>query len=84
MLDFMFVLSTILLDKTCDMVYSVFPFPFFIFLLQSDPMLVVYTRGRDGVLKEVGRTEVMLNSLNPKWINTLNVTFQFEIVQTML
>ncbi|KAF8008861.1 hypothetical protein BT93_K2494 [Corymbia citriodora subsp. variegata] len=52
-------------------------------LSKSDPMLVVYTRGRDGVLKEVGRTEVVLNSLNPKWINTLNVTFQFEIVQTM-
>ncbi|KAI3411322.1 uncharacterized protein J3R85_018216 [Psidium guajava] len=53
-------------------------------LSKSDPMLVVHTRGRDGVLKEVGRTEVVLNSLNPKWINTLNVTFQFEIVQTML
>ncbi|KAK3403621.1 hypothetical protein EUGRSUZ_K00066 [Eucalyptus grandis] len=53
-------------------------------LSKSDPMLVVYTRGRDGVLKEVGRTEVVLNSLNPKWINTVNVTFQFEIVQTML
>lgn len=51
---------------------------------QSDPMAVVYTKGRDGTLQEIGRTEVVLNSLNPKWITKHVVTYHFEVVQTLV
>ncbi|CAN0915922.1 Protein BONZAI 2 [Linum grandiflorum] len=54
------------------------------FLLQSDPMVVVYTKGKDGTLTEIFRTEVVLNSLNPSWIAKCTVTFQFEIVQPLV
>ncbi|KAK7820412.1 protein bonzai 1 [Quercus suber] len=53
-------------------------------LSKSDPMLVVYTKGRDGVLEELGRTEVILNSLNPTWIAKHTITYHFEIVQTLV
>ncbi|XP_058195699.1 protein BONZAI 1-like isoform X2 [Rhododendron vialii] len=47
-------------------------------------MAVVYTKGRDGTLQEIGRTEVVLNSLNPKWISKHVVTYHFEVVQTLV
>ncbi|CAL5361747.1 unnamed protein product [Camellia sinensis] len=53
-------------------------------LSKSDPMAVVYTKGRDGALQELGRTEVVLNSLNPKWIRKHTVTYHFEVVQTLV
>ncbi|KAK6928767.1 Copine, C-terminal [Dillenia turbinata] len=53
-------------------------------LSKSDPMVVAYTKGRDGKLEELGRTEVVLNSLNPSWITKLNVTYHFQIVQTLM
>ncbi|KAI8544103.1 hypothetical protein RHMOL_Rhmol08G0269400 [Rhododendron molle] len=53
-------------------------------LSKSDPMAVIYGKGRDGVLKEIGRTEVVLNSLNPKWIRKHTVAYHFEVVQTLL
>ncbi|KAJ4883283.1 Protein BONZAI 2 [Raphanus sativus] len=52
---------------------------------KSDAMVVVYTKGRDGItLSELFRSEVVLNSLNPKWIKKLTLSFQFELVQTLL
>ncbi|KAJ0266195.1 Protein BONZAI 2 [Hirschfeldia incana] len=52
---------------------------------KSDAMVVVYTKGRDGTtLSEVFRSEVVLNSLNPKWIKKLTLSYQFEAVQTLL
>ncbi|CAN6585663.1 unnamed protein product [Malus baccata var. baccata] len=53
-------------------------------LSKSDPMVVIYTKGRDGGLSELGRTEVVLNSLNPKWITKQNITYHFEVVQTLV
>ncbi|XP_062168932.1 protein BONZAI 1 isoform X2 [Alnus glutinosa] len=53
-------------------------------LSKSDPMVVVYTKARDGVLEELGRTEVVLNSLNPTWITKHIITYHFEIVQTLV
>ncbi|KAL9419793.1 hypothetical protein AB3S75_037539 [Citrus x aurantiifolia] len=53
-------------------------------LSKSDPMLVVYMKARDGALVEVGRTEVVLNSLNPTWITKHIITYQFEVVQTLV
>lgn len=47
-------------------------------------MVVIYTKGRDGGLVELGRTEVVLNSLNPKWITKHNITYHFEVVQTLV
>ncbi|XP_075640114.1 protein BONZAI 3-like [Castanea sativa] len=51
---------------------------------KSDPMVVVYAKKRDGKLEELGRTEVVLNSLNPAWIEKVTVAFQFEIVQPLV
>ncbi|QCD84950.1 protein BONZAI 1-like [Vigna unguiculata] len=51
---------------------------------KSDPMLVLYERGKNGALKELGRTEVVLNSLNPKWITKHTLTYQFETVQDLV
>ncbi|KAH9615771.1 hypothetical protein KSS87_012346, partial [Heliosperma pusillum] len=53
-------------------------------LSKSDPMAVLYMKGRDGKLEELGRTEVVLNSPNPKWINKVGVTYHFELVQTLV
>ncbi|GAY51590.1 hypothetical protein CUMW_135340 [Citrus unshiu] len=53
-------------------------------LSKSDPMLVVSMKARDGALVEVGRTEVVLNSLNPTWITKHIITYQFEVVQTLV
>ncbi|XP_022735911.1 protein BONZAI 1-like isoform X3 [Durio zibethinus] len=52
--------------------------------IESDPMLVVYIKERDGTITEVFRTEVVLNSLNPTWIAKYTITYQFEVVQTLL
>ncbi|XP_031405222.1 protein BONZAI 1-like isoform X2 [Punica granatum] len=51
---------------------------------KSDPLLVIYVRGRDGAVQEVGRTEVVLNSFNPTWITKHTMAFQFEVVQTLI
>lgn len=53
-------------------------------LSKSDPMAVIYTKGRNGRLEELGRTEVVSNSLNPTWITKVNVTYHFEVVQTLV
>ncbi|CAI9113749.1 OLC1v1014416C1 [Oldenlandia corymbosa var. corymbosa] len=53
-------------------------------LSKSDPMAVIYTKKIDGSLQEIGRTEVILNSLSPKWIKKFNVTYQFEMVQHLV
>jgi len=47
-------------------------------------MAVMYLRKKDGRLEEIGRTEVILNNLNPKWIEKITVSFQFEAVQTLV
>lgn len=51
---------------------------------KSDPMAVVYMKRRDGTLEEIGRTEVIMNNLNPSWIGKVPVTYQFEIVQPLV
>ncbi|KAL4582912.1 hypothetical protein LXL04_007473 [Taraxacum kok-saghyz] len=51
---------------------------------KSDPMAVVYAKKRDGTLEELGRTEVIMNSLNPMWIQKIDVLFHFEIVQPLI
>ncbi|KAM7508481.1 hypothetical protein LguiA_018934 [Lonicera macranthoides] len=50
---------------------------------KSDPMAVVYIKKRDGTLEEIGRTEVIMNSLDPVWIQKVNIAYQFEIVQPL-
>ncbi|KMS95665.1 hypothetical protein BVRB_006000 [Beta vulgaris subsp. vulgaris] len=52
-------------------------------LSKSDPMAVIYMKGRNGRLEELGRTEVVSNSLNPTWIEKVNVTYHFELLQTL-
>lgn len=47
-------------------------------------MTVIYQKEKDGTLTEVGRTEVVLNSVNPTWITKHNTTYHFEVVQTLV
>ncbi|XP_058216509.1 protein BONZAI 3-like [Rhododendron vialii] len=51
---------------------------------KSDPMAVIYAKKRDGSLEELGRTEVIMNCLDPAWIEKINVAYQFEIVQPLI
>lgn len=47
-------------------------------------MVVVFEKKRDGKLEEIGRTEVILNTLNPQWIEKVKIAYQFEIVQHLM
>ncbi|XP_024978767.1 protein BONZAI 3 isoform X2 [Cynara cardunculus var. scolymus] len=51
---------------------------------KSDPMAVVYAQKKDGTLEQLGRTEVIMNNLNPTWIQKIDVVFHFEIVQPLV
>ncbi|KAH1235520.1 Protein BONZAI 1 [Glycine max] len=52
-------------------------------LSKSDPMMVLYARGKNAALTELGRTEVILNSLNPTWITKHTLIYNFEVVQML-
>ncbi|KAF3622661.1 Protein BONZAI 3 [Capsicum annuum] len=45
---------------------------------------VVSIRRRDGTLEELGRTEVIMNNLDPVWVKKISVMYQFETVQTLI
>ncbi|CAO2832692.1 unnamed protein product [Amaranthus hypochondriacus] len=51
---------------------------------KSDPMAVVYMKKQNGTLQEIGRTEVILNNLNPVFIQKIPAAYQFEIVQSLV
>ncbi|XP_071709996.1 protein BONZAI 3-like [Rutidosis leptorrhynchoides] len=48
------------------------------------PMAIVYAKNTDGTLKELGRTEMIMNNLDPIWHQKLTVTFEFETVQLLI
>lgn len=47
-------------------------------------MAVIFAKRRDGTLEEIGRSEVILNSLNPSWITKITVNYQFEVTQPLV
>jgi hypothetical protein len=47
-------------------------------------MAVLYAKKGDGRLEELGRTEVIMNSLNPEWIEKISIAFHFEMVQPLV
>lgn len=47
-------------------------------------MVVLFAKKRDGKLEEVGRTEVILNNLNPTWIQKITIAYHFEMVQPLV
>ncbi|KAH6808282.1 Calcium-dependent phospholipid-binding Copine family protein [Perilla frutescens var. frutescens] len=51
---------------------------------KSGPMAVLFIKASNGLLQELGRTEVVFNSLSPKWIRKFTVTYQFETVQNLV
>ncbi|PKU75535.1 Vesicle-associated protein 1-1 [Dendrobium catenatum] len=51
---------------------------------KSDPMIVVYAKRRDGTLEEIGRIEVVLNSLNPIRVAMIEPTVRFEWLQLLV
>lgn len=38
----------------------------------------------NGVLRELGRTEVICNNLNPSFVKTIPMVYKFEEVQTLV
>lgn len=53
-------------------------------LSKSDPIMVLYAKGKNGALEELGRTEVVLNSLSPTWITKQTLIYHFEVVQVLV
>lgn len=49
----------------------------------SDPMLVAYGIGSHGQEEELGRSETIPNTLNPKWVWHLTIEYRFEEVQVL-
>ncbi|KAG5190400.1 Copine-domain-containing protein [Tribonema minus] len=49
----------------------------------SDPFAVVYLMADSGHWTEVGRTEVVANSLSPEFVKLILVTYHFEKVQRL-
>ncbi|CAI9087958.1 OLC1v1022174C2 [Oldenlandia corymbosa var. corymbosa] len=47
-------------------------------------MAVVFAKRRDGTLEELGRTEVIMNNLDPAWIKKISLDYQFETVQPLV
>ncbi|XP_028765247.1 protein BONZAI 1 isoform X2 [Neltuma alba] len=47
-------------------------------------MMVLYAKGKSGALEELGRTEVILNSLNPSWITKHTLFYHFEVLQALV
>ncbi|PHT26840.1 Histone deacetylase 6 [Capsicum baccatum] len=46
--------------------------------IKSDPMAVIYSKGRDGSLQELGRTKVVPNSLNPQLITKYTIAYHLR------
>ncbi|KAI3858394.1 hypothetical protein MKW92_004677 [Papaver armeniacum] len=44
-----------------------------------NPMVVVFKKASDGTLKEIGRTEVRMNSRDPVWINNIFAFHQYHV-----
>ncbi|XP_074570100.1 protein BONZAI 3 [Curcuma longa] len=53
-------------------------------LSKSDPLAVLHLKRTDGILEELGRTEVIMNNLSPTWITKFAINYQFEIVQHLV
>lgn len=50
----------------------------------SDPFVVVKTKSSPTAnWVEIGRTEIIANNLNPKWVDLIHVTYRFEEMQLM-
>lgn len=49
----------------------------------SDPMLVVYGIAQGGQEEELGRSETIPNTLNPKWVYHLTIEYRFEEIQPL-
>ncbi|TRY68359.1 hypothetical protein TCAL_04129 [Tigriopus californicus] len=50
---------------------------------KSDPQCVLFLQQQDGQWNELGRTEVLQNTLNPKWQTRFVVDFHFEARQNV-
>ncbi|KAL5473574.1 hypothetical protein EMCRGX_G028070 [Ephydatia muelleri] len=50
---------------------------------KSDPVVFLYSRGREVKWTQVGRTEFIENNLNPKFSTTLSMEYRFEEVQNL-
>ncbi|KAG0576615.1 hypothetical protein KC19_5G094200 [Ceratodon purpureus] len=47
----------------------------------SDPMLVAFGINQGGQEEELGRSETIPNTLNPKWVYHLTIPYRFEEIQ---
>ncbi|WOL12610.1 protein BONZAI 2-like isoform X1 [Canna indica] len=51
---------------------------------KCDPLAVVYAKQKDGKLEEIGRTEVILSTVNPAWIGKVIINYEFEVLQHLV
>jgi Ca2+-dependent lipid-binding protein len=49
---------------------------------KSDPFLVLTLKTPSG-FKELLRTEIVANNLNPKWVNSAYVSYTFDEIQDL-
>ena len=45
---------------------------------KTDPFLVLYME-QGGLRHKIGETEVVADSLNPKWVKSIDVDYLFEV-----
>jgi len=50
---------------------------------KSDPMIVAFMKTPQGAFVEVGRTEMIQDNLNPKFIKPIMIDYRFEEIQTI-
>ncbi|CAK8696200.1 unnamed protein product [Clavelina lepadiformis] len=50
---------------------------------KSDPLCALYVQKKDGKWFELGRTEMILNNLNPRFAKTFVIDYYFEEVQKL-
>ncbi|KAJ7196923.1 hypothetical protein O6H91_11G039500 [Diphasiastrum complanatum] len=51
---------------------------------KADSMVVAYVKKKDGSWEEIGRTEVVANSLDPVWVTNVERTYSFEENQQLM
>ncbi|KAI3858393.1 hypothetical protein MKW92_004676 [Papaver armeniacum] len=54
------------------------------FSAKCNPMVVAFKKASDGTLKEIGRTEVRMNSRDPVWINNIFAFHQYHVPTDIL
>eukprot|EP00898_Chlorokybus_atmophyticus_P000712 jgi/Chlat1/1641/Chrsp127S01948 len=50
---------------------------------KSDPLAVLLLKESNGEWREIGRTEVVSNNVNPQWVRQIKLVYNFEALQNI-